>query len=74
MGSKVDPSGLYPIPFALYVDPFDRGNRVITLGTAIEEHFMVTQNWGKGATIGVVLIIAMVIVMLFTGEKKAGGK
>ena len=50
------------------------GNRVITLGTAIEEHFMVTQNWGKGATIGVVLIIAMVIVMLFTGEKKAGGK
>lgn len=50
------------------------GNRVITLGTAIEEHFMVTQNWGKGATIGVVLIIAMVIVMLLTGEKKAGKK
>ena len=24
------------------------GNRVITLGTAIEEHFLTTQNWGMG--------------------------
>lgn len=46
------------------------GNRVITLGTAIEEHFMVTQNWGMGSTIGVVLIIAMLAIMLVTGEKK----
>ena len=49
------------------------GNRVITLGTAIEEHFLVTQNWGMGSTIGVVLIIAMFVVMLLTGEKKKGG-
>ena len=49
------------------------GNRVITLGTAIEQHFLVTQNWGMGSTIGVVLIIAMFIVMLLTGEKKKGG-
>lgn len=48
------------------------GNRVITLGTAIEQHFLVTQNWGMGSTIGVVLIIFMVIVMLVTGEKKKG--
>ena len=27
------------------------GNRVITLGTAIEQHFLTTQNWGMGATI-----------------------
>lgn len=46
------------------------GNRVITLGTAIEQHFLVTQNWGMGSTIGVILIIAMFIVMLLTGEKK----
>lgn len=46
------------------------GNRVITLGTAIEEHFLVTQNWGMGATIGVVLIVAMFIVMLLTGERR----
>ena len=46
------------------------GNRVITLGTAIEQHFLVTQDWGMGSTIGVVLIVAMLIIMLFTGEKK----
>ena len=31
------------------------GNRVITLGTAIEQHFLVTQDWGMGATIAVFL-------------------
>ncbi|WP_321387743.1 ABC transporter permease [uncultured Enterococcus sp.] len=50
------------------------GNRVITLGTAIEQHFLVTQNWGMGSTIGVVLIVAMVAVMILTGEKRKGGK
>lgn len=48
------------------------GNRVITLGTAIEEHFLVTQNWGMGATIGMVLIITMFVVMYLTRER--GGK
>jgi spermidine/putrescine transport system permease protein len=50
------------------------GNRVITLGTAIEEHFLVTQNWGMGSTIGVVLIVAMFVVMFLTGEKRKGGR
>lgn len=50
------------------------GNRVITLGTAIEEHFLVTQNWGLGSTIGVMLIIAMVITMLVTRDRKKGGR
>ncbi|MGT2836497.1 ABC transporter permease [Streptococcus macacae] len=45
------------------------GNRVITLGTAIEQHFLTTQNWGMGSTIGVVLIIAMLIIMWLTKEK-----
>ncbi|MGX6970046.1 ABC transporter permease [Vagococcus bubulae] len=49
------------------------GNRVITLGTAIEQHFLVTQNWGMGSTIGVVLIIAMFVIMMLTGEKKKKG-
>lgn len=49
------------------------GNRVITLGTAIEQHFLVTQNWGMGSTIGVILIVAMVVVMLLTSEKKRKG-
>ncbi|RVU69887.1 MULTISPECIES: ABC transporter permease [Lactobacillus] len=45
------------------------GNRVITLGTAIEEYFMTTMNWNMGATIGVVLIFLMIVVMLLTGKK-----
>lgn len=45
------------------------GNRVITLGTAIEEYFMTTMNWNMGATIGVILILLMVIVMLLTSKK-----
>lgn len=50
------------------------GNKVITLGTAIEEHFLVTQNWGMGSTIGVVLIIAMIVIMFLTGERKKRGR
>ncbi|KIL52041.1 ABC transporter permease [Jeotgalibacillus soli] len=45
------------------------GNQVTTLGTAIEQHFLVTQNWGMGATIAVFLIIAMVIIMFLTGKR-----
>lgn len=48
------------------------GNRVITLGTAIEQQFLVTQNWGMGSTIAVFLILAMVLVMVFTRDW--GGK
>ncbi|MBG9980584.1 ABC transporter permease [Facklamia lactis] len=51
------------------------GNRVITLGTAVEQHFLVTQNWGMGATIGVVLMFAMFLVLFMTRDRsKAGGK
>lgn len=46
------------------------GNRVITLGTAIEQHFLTTQNWGMGATIGVILILAMVAIMWVTKERR----
>lgn len=50
------------------------GNRVITLGTAIEQHFLVTQNWGMGSTIGVVLVIVMIASMFLTGERRKGAK
>jgi spermidine/putrescine transport system permease protein len=50
------------------------GNRVITLGTAIEEHFLVTQNWGMGSTIGVILILMMFVIMAMTGERKNKGE
>lgn len=51
------------------------GNRVITLGTAVEQHFLVTQNWGMGSTIGVILMISMVIIMFLTRERnRLGGE
>lgn len=48
------------------------GNRVITLGTAIEQHFLVTQDWGMGATIAVFLIVIMFGFMRFTSIRKRG--
>ncbi|MEH7883788.1 ABC transporter permease [Bacillus sp. JJ1609] len=48
------------------------GNRVITLGTAIEQHFLVTQDWGMGSTIAVFLIIIMFAIMAVTGNRKRG--
>ena len=46
------------------------GNHVITLGTAIEQHFLTTQNWGMGSTIGVILIMAMLVIMWMTKERR----
>ncbi|MDW0111934.1 ABC transporter permease [Sporosarcina saromensis] len=46
------------------------GNKVITLGTAIEQQFLVTQNWGMGSTIAVFLILFMFIIMLVTTAKE----
>ncbi|MFJ7747552.1 ABC transporter permease [Peribacillus sp. NPDC097295] len=48
------------------------GNRVTTLGTAIEQHFLVTQDWGMGSTIAVFLIIIMFLIMFVTGNRKQG--
>ncbi|MFJ7932987.1 ABC transporter permease [Sporosarcina sp. NPDC096371] len=48
------------------------GNKVITLGTAIEQQFLVTQNWGMGSTIAVFLILFMFIIMLITKGKEKG--
>jgi spermidine/putrescine transport system permease protein len=49
------------------------GNRVITLGTAIEQHFLVTQDWGMGSTIAVFLIIFMFLIMFATGGTRKRG-
>lgn len=42
------------------------GNRVITLGAAIEQHFMVTGNWPMGSAIGTVLIVILILMMLIS--------
>src|SRR5690606_34543705 len=43
------------------------GNKVVTLGTAIEQQFLVAQNWGMGSTVAIVLIVLMALSMVFTG-------
>lgn len=48
------------------------GNRVITLGTAIEQNFLTTQNKGMGSTIGMILILVMIVIMWATKERKGG--
>lgn len=48
------------------------GNRVITLGTAIEQHFLVTQDWGMGSTIAVFLILIMFLITRLTALRKRG--
>ncbi|MBF0710692.1 MULTISPECIES: ABC transporter permease [unclassified Gemella] len=51
------------------------GNKIINLGTAIEQHFLVTQNVGLGSTIAVFLILIMAIIMILTNTKnKLGGR
>lgn len=49
------------------------GNKVVNLGTAIEEQFLVTQNYGMGSTIAVFLILAMALVMIITKSKEGSG-
>ena len=46
------------------------GNRIITLGTAVEQHYLVTQNWGMGSTIGLVLILLMFLIMFISNLGK----
>ncbi len=42
------------------------GNQVITLGAAIEQHFMVTGNWPMGSAIGTILIVILILMMLIS--------
>lgn len=49
------------------------GNKVVTLGTAIEQQFLTNENWGMGSTVGMFLILFMVFIMFLTRTKKVGG-
>lgn len=42
------------------------GNKVINIGTSIEEQFLVIQNYGMGATIAIVLIVFMALILIIT--------
>lgn len=41
------------------------GNKVMTLGTAIEQQFLVTGDWNLGSAIAIVLIIIMLVFNVF---------
>lgn len=41
------------------------GNKVMTLGTAIEQQFLVTGDWNLGSAIAIVLIVIMLLFNLF---------
>ena len=49
------------------------GNKVINIGTAIEEQFLVIQNYGMGSTIAIFLVLFMAFVMVLTRSKQKGG-
>lgn len=50
------------------------GNKVINIGTAIEEQFLVIQNYGMGSTIALCLILFMALVLIITNTKSTNGK
>src|SRR5690606_25463224 len=50
------------------------GNRVITLGTAVEQQFLVNQDWGMGSTIAVFLVIIMFIIVALSERGVRNGK
>lgn len=50
------------------------GNKVINIGTAIEEQFLVIQNYGMGSTIALFLIVFMALVLIITNTKPTNGK
>ncbi|KRG10638.1 ABC transporter permease [Staphylococcus sp. NAM3COL9] len=50
------------------------GNKVINIGTAIEEQFLVIQNYGMGSTIALFLIFFMALILIITNTKATNGK
>lgn len=49
------------------------GNKVVNIGTAIEEQFLVIQNYGMGSTIALFLVLFMALLLIMTRTKSKGG-
>lgn len=50
------------------------GNKVINIGTSIEEQFLVIQNYGMGSTIAIFLIVFMAFILIITKSKETNGR
>ncbi|HDJ1514862.1 TPA: ABC transporter permease, partial [Staphylococcus aureus] len=49
------------------------GNKVINIGTAIEEQFLTIQNYGMGSTIALFLIVFMAFILIITKSSNGRG-
>ncbi|MCO4327140.1 ABC transporter permease [Staphylococcus agnetis] len=49
------------------------GNKVVNIGTAIEEQFLVIQNYSMGSTIALFLVLFMALLLIMTRTKSKGG-
>ncbi|ANZ33681.1 ABC transporter permease [Staphylococcus carnosus] len=50
------------------------GNKVMNIGTSIEEQFLTIQNYGMGSTIAIALIVFMAVVLIITKSGNEGGR
>ncbi|MCE4986220.1 ABC transporter permease [Staphylococcus arlettae] len=50
------------------------GNKVINIGTSIEEQFLVIQNYGMGSTIAIGLLVFMALILVMTNKKSSERK
>ena len=58
------------IPLSLFmITRLIAGNKVINIGTSIEEQFLVIQNYGMGSTIAIFLIVFMAFILIITKSK-----
>lgn len=44
------------------------GSKVMTLGSVIEQHFLVSGNWGMGSTIAAMLVLMMFLIIFVTSH------
>ncbi len=50
------------------------GNKVINIGTAIEEQFLTIQNYGMVSTIAIFLIVFMAFILIITKSSNGEGE
>ena len=65
---------IYPALSLFMITRLIAGNKVINIGTSIEEQFLTIQNYGMGSTIALFLIIFMAFILIVTKSKSSNGK
>ena len=68
-----DSSNLIPSLSLFMITRLIAGNKVINIGTAIEEQFLTIQNYGMGSTIAIFLIVFMAFILIITKSSNGRG-